>query len=86
MATYRDVTALTQDSVRLREMVAKLANDLEKQLGARTDPLAGALLSHARSMCPAVDQFVLHLDSVKALIKALEGSGGSPEPSDVVEQ
>ncbi|MCW2940503.1 MAG: hypothetical protein JWN00_3488 [Actinomycetia bacterium] len=87
MATYRDVTALTQDSVGLRERLVKLAEDLKRQYGDRpADPMVSRLLGHAQEMCPAVDEFVLHLDSARALVKELEGSGGSPEPSNVVER
>jgi hypothetical protein len=82
MTTYRDITELTQDARGLRERLIHLAEELEKQYGDQlTDQVASKLLFHARSMGPAVDEFMTHLEAVKVLAKTFEGSGGSPEPS-----
>jgi hypothetical protein len=57
---------------------------LEKQYGDRvTDPMVSKQLFHVRSMAPGVDQFMTHLEAVKALTKTIEGSSRSPEPSAV---
>jgi hypothetical protein len=86
MATYRNITDLTQDARGLRESLIHLAEDLEKQYADQlTDQVASKLLFHARSMGPVVDEFMTHLEAEKVLAKTLEGPGGSPEPSAFAE-
>jgi hypothetical protein len=81
MATYRDVTMLTQDSAGLRERLVKLSEKLERQYGDRSaDPIVSRLLTHVQAIGPAADRLNLELDSARALIKELEGSGGLPVP------